>query len=177
MVLVYVLYYTFYSTKMAGTKDTKKSILHVRNNSNDTSDTARPIIRKDAPKAKQKILLPTLKEQQRYMVYRLLVGKNTAPIGDFASVHNDILGQCNTLLGVFDGGKAGLMGVKFNPSRMYGIIRVNSRYVDKLKVCLGLIKTVKGDKGNNIAINDVAVDCVFVSGMLNKAVDKMNDSR
>jgi RNase P/RNase MRP subunit POP5 len=154
LVLVYVLYYTFYSTKMKGTKDTKKS-----SNNGDT-------------KLKQKVLLPTLKEQQRYIVYKVLFknsssGSNdTLNPRDFGALHNAILSQCNSLLGVFDGGKAGLMSVKYNAEKMTGIIRVNNKYVDKMKVCLGLIKELNG--------HCATIDCIYVSGMLNKAAEKMN---
>jgi RNase P/RNase MRP subunit POP5 len=151
LVLVYVLYYTFYSTKMSGTNHNKKNVLHVKNNTINS---------------KQKVLLPTLREQQRYVVYTILTEKAGKPIGDFATAHNNILQQCNAFLGIFDGGKAGLIGVKYNAAKMRGIIRVNNKYVDKLKVCLGLIIAIDG--------SNIIVDCIFVSGMLNKAVDRMN---
>ncbi|MGV8172432.1 MAG: Rpp14/Pop5 family protein [Candidatus Woesearchaeota archaeon] len=117
---------------------------------------------------KQKVLLPTLKEQQRYVVYRLILKNllknyNAANFGNF---HNNIILQCNSMLGIFDGGKAGLMSAKYNADKMSGIIRVNNNYVDKLKVCLGLITLVDGQ--------DVNINCVYVSGMLHKAIDKMN---
>jgi RNase P/RNase MRP subunit POP5 len=68
---------------------------------------------------------------------------------------------------VFDGGKAGLMSVKYNPEKLTGIIRVSNKYVDKLKVCLGLIK--------NINNQNITLDCIYVSGMLNKAAEKMDN--
>jgi len=134
-----------------------------RNNSKNVSSV------KAASKiSKQKILLPTLKEQQRYVVYKVIT-KNS--IKNFDSVHNNIMTQCNSMLGIFDGGKAGLMSAKYNAEKMTGVIRVNNKYVDKLKVCLGMIKniTVKDD-----FVQDVIVDCIYVSGMLHKAVDKMD---
>jgi len=148
LVLVYVLYYTFYSTKMKGTAN-KKNVSQIKI-------------------TKQKVLLPTLKEQQRYVVYRLIIknllkNSNAANFGNF---HNNVILQCNSMLGIFDGGKAGLMSVKYNADKMSGIIRVTNTYVDKLKVCLGLITLVNGQEVN--------IDCVYVSGMLHKAVDKMN---
>ncbi|MGV8141985.1 MAG: Rpp14/Pop5 family protein [Candidatus Woesearchaeota archaeon] len=123
-------------------------------------------------KPKQKVLLPTLKDQQRYVVYRIL---KTLPMSqvmfskDFGILHNEIISKCNNTLGIFDGGNAGLMGVKYNADKMSGVIRVDNKYVDKLKVCFGLIKELKEFTGQSIT-----VDCVYVSGMLNKAVDKMN---
>jgi RNase P/RNase MRP subunit POP5 len=113
--------------------------------------------------SKQKILMPTLKEQQRYLVYKIITNK---PIKNFESYHNDIIEQCNAMLGLFDGGKAGLLSAKFNPEKKSGIIRVNNKYVDKFKLCLGMVK--------NIDDNELIVDCIYVSGMLNKAIDKMN---
>jgi RNase P/RNase MRP subunit POP5 len=136
---------------MRGTKNTKNSLKSGDN------------------KFKQKVLLPTLKEKQRYMVYKLMppnMSKDSREFGnDFGIFHNDILLQCNNMLGIFDGGKAGLMSVKYDAESMTGIIRVNNKYVDKLKVCLGLIRETNG--------RPATVDCIYVSGMLNKAVDMM----
>ena len=125
---------------------------------------------------KQKVLSPTLKENQRYVVYRLIpkdvLGKDVSgdaarsKFGNFAKIHDYIITQCNLTLGVFDGADAGLMGVKYNPQNLCGVIRINSKSLDKLKVCLGMIKSIE-----NI---NVIVDCKYVSGMLNKAVDEMN---
>ena len=116
---------------------------------------------------KQKVLLPTLKEHQRYVVYRIMVKDlpNAFNNANFSAIHNDIVSKCNGMLGIFDGGRAGLIGTKYNAEKMIGIIRVNNKYVDKLKVCLGLINEVGGHKAN--------VECIYVSGMLNKAVDRM----
>jgi RNase P/RNase MRP subunit POP5 len=115
---------------------------------------------------KQKVLLPTLKEQQRYIVYQVM---SKSALGDFKSVHDYILSESNKYLGIFDGAKAGLIGVKFNANTKKGVIRVNNNYTDKLKVCLGLIH------GSSSAGSvDINVDCILVSGMLNKAESKMN---
>jgi RNase P/RNase MRP subunit POP5 len=125
--------------------------------------------------SKQKTLLPTLKEQQRYVVYKYVVYKVLAvdksidkskQLSQFDRINNDILVQCNSMLGIFDGGHAGLMNAKYNPDKMTGVLRVNNKYVDKLKVCLGMIKNSNGIP--------VVVDCIYVSGVINKAIDKMD---
>ncbi|MGV8086988.1 MAG: Rpp14/Pop5 family protein [Candidatus Woesearchaeota archaeon] len=129
--------------------------------------------------AKQKVLLPTLKEQQRYVVYKIIfkdakknISTNSADImaisklTNFGIIHNDIIMQCNNLMGIFDGANAGLISAKYNADKLSGIIRVNNDYVDKLKLCLGLITTVN--------TRNVIIDCIYVSGMLNKAIDKMD---
>jgi len=127
---------------------------------------------------KQKVLLPTLKEQQRYVVYKLIFdntnNNNNNYMKDFGLIHNNILMQCNTMLGIFDGGKAGLISAKYNAGKLSGIIRVSNDYVDKLKLCLGLIKDINYVNSEKILIEKVIVDCIYVSGMLNKAVDKMD---
>ena len=139
-------------TKMVGTKNNSK------NESNVKADVGVAGVR-----TKQKILLPILKENQRYLVYRV-IAKDA--LKNFGGINNNILLQCNSTLGLFDGGNAGLMNAKYNTEKMTGVIRVNNKYVDKLKVCLGLIKDVNGQ--------DVTVDCIYVSGMLHKAIDKMD---
>jgi len=137
---------------MVGTKNNSK------NESNVKADVGVAGVR-----TKQKILLPILKENQRYLVYRV-IAKDA--LKNFGGINNNILLQCNSTLGLFDGGNAGLMNAKYNTEKMTGVIRVNNKYVDKLKVCLGLIKDVNGQ--------DVTVDCIYVSGMLHKAIDKMD---
>ncbi len=108
---------------------------------------------------KQKTLLPTLKERQRYLVYRI----NAAGGSSIPRANEHLIKECNTLLGVFDAGKAGIMNVKYDEKTRKGIIRLENKYVDKVKVCLGMM-TLIGDKKVNI-------DTIYVSGMLNKAED------
>ena len=79
---------------------------------------------------KQKTLLPTLKEGHRYLVYEVKYGKSL----NFGKVHSSVLDQCGKMLGVFDGAAAGIMSAKYNTDKSRGILRVNSKYVDKLKV-------------------------------------------
>jgi RNase P/RNase MRP subunit POP5 len=137
---------------MVGTKNYSKNVSIAKNN-----------VGVAGTSSKQKILLPTLKENQRYVVYKVISKDN---FSNFGNVHNNIITQCNVMLGLFDGAKAGLLGAKYNIEKMTGVIRVNNTCVDKLKVCFGLIKDVNGQ--------NVTVDCTYVSGMLHKAIDKMN---
>jgi RNase P/RNase MRP subunit POP5 len=123
---------------------------------------------------KQKILMPSLKENQRYIVYSVDVSESrensatskNSEINETnldSQAHTNITNQCINLLGVFESAKAGVMTVKNNKNK--GILRVNSRYLDKLKICLGLIKVLKS-KGKDIPAR---VECIYVSGMLGKA--------
>lgn len=109
-------------------------------------------------KKKQKTLLPTLKERQRYLVYDVKMDKSEAAL---PRLNEYIIKECNSLLGVFDAGKAGIMNVKYDEKTRRGILRVENKYLDKIKVCLGMITIIQDKKVN--------IDCVYVSGMLNKA--------
>lgn len=110
---------------------------------------------------KQKTLLPTLKESQRYLVYAIKTSGDPVP----SRVNEYIIKECNTLLGVFDAGKAGIMNVKYDEKTKRGILRIENKYVDKIKVCLGMITSIQDKKIN--------IDCIYVSGMLNKADSMM----
>lgn len=112
---------------------------------------------------RQKILLPTLKESQRYVVYAVKTQKSKKI--NIPKINELILKECISLMGIFEGAKAGLMNVKYDENSQRGIIRVNNKYVDKLKVCLGMIH----NKLSDMNVGNINVDCIYVSGMLNKA--------
>ena len=114
---------------------------------------------------KQKTLIPSLKENQRYVVYS--IDSMGASISFDNQTHNYIATQCINMLGIFESAKAGVMTAKNKDNK--GILRVNSRYLDKLKICLGLIKNLKTKTGEV----PVAVESIYVSGMLNKAEDML----
>ncbi|HEY9703266.1 MAG TPA: hypothetical protein V6C58_12505, partial [Allocoleopsis sp.] len=93
--------------------------------------------------SKQKVVIPTLRETQRYVVYKLILNDklngNLIVVNDFDKIHNDIISKCNSLLGIFESAKAGLMSAKYDTKKLSGVIRVDSKYVDKLKICLGMV--------------------------------------
>jgi len=98
-----------------------------------------------------KTILPTLKEKNRYLVYEINNNKKCTI--------NEIRGELNTamlrFLGEFEYAKANILILDdFKENR--GIIKVNSKYVDKVRVALMLIK-------NFIA------ETIGVSGTLKKA--------
>jgi len=101
-----------------------------------------------------KPLLPTLKEQKRYIVYELL---STQPIagGDRA-----VLNHLHSTLGLFDGAKAGILPVKYDEKLQTGVLRVTTTSVDKVKSSLLLLTKV-----NN---TEIIPRVRGVSGILNK---------
>lgn len=99
-------------------------------------------------------LLPSLKEKKRYLVYEA-----SGPVD-----HKIIVDQCNEFLGIFEAAKAGLQPITHEGNR--GIIRVTTKYVDKLKTCLMLIKEQQK--------KPVRLHTMYVSGLLRKAKQKLN---
>jgi RNase P/RNase MRP subunit POP5 len=108
-------------------------------------------------KTKFKVLRPTLREKQRYLVYNInyfdkkIAGYNSAKKGlDRALL--DFIGE----LGY---SKAGVMFIKGSGKK--GILRVDRKYVDHVKTGLMTVKKVEN--------NAVAVNCAGLSGNINKA--------
>ncbi len=116
---------------------------------------------------KQKVLLPTLKERQRYIVFECITAHT--PV-HFKDVYDDILMQVQSMLGIFDGAAAGLAPVKYHDAKMRGIIRVTHTSVDKVKTCLGLIHAA-GPAGRTVP---VTIKTIAVSGIAQRAKEKMD---
>jgi RNase P/RNase MRP subunit POP5 len=81
-----------------------------------------------------KVILPSLKERNRYLVYEIKDNKYT-----LGEIKNEMKRAMLQFLGEFEYAKANILILDdFKKNR--GIIKVNNRYVDKLKVALMLIK-------------------------------------
>jgi ribonuclease P/MRP protein subunit POP5 len=111
---------------------------------------------------KIKPLLPSLKEKKRYLVFEVISDK----IISQKLINDSIEKNTEYFLGDLDKARSGLIIIKerFNKSNQRGIIRVNNKYVDKLKFSLALIKRIS----NKNAI----IKSVGVSGILKKAFNK-----
>ncbi|MEK6937004.1 MAG: Rpp14/Pop5 family protein [Nanoarchaeota archaeon] len=98
---------------------------------------------------KIKILLPSLRERKRYIEYRV--------IGGF--VEKEFLySMIKRFIGELGMGKAGARILNHNGNK--GIIRVNNKHVDEVKMALALI--------NNYNDKEIKVECTKVSGVLRK---------
>tara|TARA_Y100000310_G_scaffold193072_1_gene193032 strand:+ start:1572 stop:1952 length:381 start_codon:yes stop_codon:yes gene_type:complete len=104
-----------------------------------------------------KPLLPSLREKKRYLVYKIISKEKISGI----DANNAIMEGCLQFLGELGVGKAGLIPVKEVYKDNQGVLKVNTKYVNEVKMSLGLIKEIKGSK--------VVVDTLSVSGTLKKA--------
>ena len=105
-----------------------------------------------------KPLLPSLKEKKRYVVYEVEGNFNKQ------EVFREIEKSCLGFLGELGYGKAGIMVLKDIWKNNKGIVRVNNKYTEEVKMALGLIKTINNKKAR--------VQSIGTSGIIDKAKQK-----
>src|SRR3989344_9345224 len=101
-------------------------------------------------------ILPSLREDKRYIVFEVL---SEDKIKDFKNIRTDVVNGIQNFLGQLETSKAGVMLLKdlWFKDKQKGIISVNSKYVDKVKTSLMLIKKLGGKDVilNNIAVSEI----------------------
>ncbi|MBT3417014.1 hypothetical protein HON86_02700 [Candidatus Woesearchaeota archaeon] len=102
-----------------------------------------------------KPLLPSLREKKRYIVFDVKTDDF-----DNKKIENMIVETTLKFIGEFGMSKSGFMVLSDTWDGKKGIIKVSSKYVDEIKMVLGLIK-------GNIIVNPIGV-----SGTLKRAKQK-----
>lgn len=105
-----------------------------------------------------KPILPTLKENKRYILFRVLSDGAV----DKSSCADAVSTATLRFLGELGCARAGVtfLGETYNPKEKTGIIRVNTKYVDDVKVALASIQ--------NIDEQRATFDVIKVSGNVGK---------
>lgn len=113
--------------------------------------------------SKIKAILPSLREKKRYLVFEI---SSKSKIKSFKTLSRLIWQNSQLFLGDLGLSEAGIWVLpdKWDEKSQRGIIRVNHRYIHKLKTSLALIKQVQEE--------DAIVRTVGVSGILKKAESK-----
>ena len=111
---------------------------------------------------KAKVLPPTLREKQRYMVYDANYFGQTIP--SYAEMKNSLHQHLISFLGELGFGDAGVLFVKGSGKK--GILRVNRDSVDHVKTSLMTV--------NKINRQDVSMRCIGVSGSIKKAEELLH---
>lgn len=106
-----------------------------------------------------KSLLPTLRENNRYIAFEIISNQNISPKETKKSLEGEILG----FLGTLELSKSSFRLTNFNKNK--GLIKVNRKYLNKIKAALTLI--------NNLNKEKVAVKSLYVSGILKKAKSRL----
>ena len=103
---------------------------------------------------KMKSLLPSLKEKKRYIAFEAITKNKLSD--DSLKI---IVRKINSFLGVLESAEAGIMPIEFKNNK--GIIKVNHKYVDKVKSAFTFINEINNEK--------IILRSLAVSGMINKA--------
>ena len=114
---------------------------------------------KDKNKQRVNPLKPSMREKKRYMAYEIVSNK---PV---QGADKALISRINELLGVFNTGKAGVTGMKYNPGKQRGILRVNRKFVDYIRSCFVMIKNLNNE--------EVLIRTLRVSGMINKVKEEV----
>lgn len=104
-----------------------------------------------------KPLEPSLREKKRYLVYKVIAdGEITEN-----EISKSILRECLQFLGELGVSKAGILLVHDLCTTRHGVLKVNTPYVNEVKMSLGLIKTING--------KPVVISIIGVTSTLKKA--------
>jgi len=106
-----------------------------------------------------KPLLPSLREKKRYIVIEIIGNKINV-----GKSENQIYQSIIKFLGELGVSRANIKIISDSWKGNKGIIKTNVKYVDEVKVALGLIKKLEN--------KDIIVNVVGVSGILKKAKSK-----
>lgn len=106
-----------------------------------------------------KPLLPSLREKKRYVVFEIIGNKI-----DKKKAEKEINSNLLKFLGELGVSRANIKIIGDSWKNNKGIIRVKVKYLDELKMSLGLIKKLDNKK--------VIVNVIGVSGILKKAKSK-----
>jgi len=106
-----------------------------------------------------KPLLPSLREKKRYVVFKI-IGNKINKKALKKEIYNNLL----NFLGELGVSRANIKIIDNCLEENKGIIKVNVKYLNDLKMALGLIKKLDNKK--------VIVDVIGVSGIIKKAKQK-----
>ena len=103
-----------------------------------------------------KPILPTLKENPRYVLFKIKSSFNYSK----TDAEKHIMFDCKRFLGELGIAKSGIKFMSFDKTSQLGVIRTNSKYLDETKSALTLIK--------KLCSKNAKIDVLKISGILNK---------
>jgi len=108
---------------------------------------------------KIKAVLPSLREKKRYLVFEVISNQKL----ESKTINDSIKDSYKELYGQVGLGDAGLLFInkRFDKDKQRGIVKVNHKYLDKLRFSLSLIKKIEENKA--------IVKSVGCSGIIKKA--------
>ena len=116
-------------------------------------------------KPKIKPIIPSLREKKRYLLFEVISAKKLDS-DDIKLAVNKKLKEC---LGTFGLAEAGILLVHDKFEANQGVLRTNTKSVDKVKMALSLISKVGKE--------EVQVNTIKVSGILKKVMEPVNSKK
>jgi len=111
---------------------------------------------------KEKPILASLREKKRYLVFEVVSDKDLR----LNEVNTSICDELLRFLGEFGCAKAGII-ILNEWKNNKGVMKVGHKFVDEVRSALTLIKEING--------NNVIIKTISSSGILNKAMKKMEE--
>ncbi len=109
---------------------------------------------------KGKPLLPVLRTKKRYIVYETISEENISHTELFKAIKDSF----RHYFGAFELGLSGLADTRIS-AKNKGILKVNNKYLDKLKTAIVLVKDINKKKA--------IIRVTRVSGMMQKAKSEL----
>lgn len=105
-------------------------------------------------------MLPSLREKKRYLAFEII---SQNKIEKYSEINKVVWKACLDFLGELGTSKAGIIVLSdmWNPKKQRGMVRVNRRYLDHVKVALATVKKINGEKA--------IIRSVGASGVIGKA--------
>ena len=105
---------------------------------------------------KVKRLMPSLREKKRYLKIKII-----SLTGSFTtSPFQELLVKINNFFGIFESANAGIMLISTNIKENTVTLKVNNKYLDKLRASLLFIQ--------ELTTNKVIIKSIRASGSINK---------
>jgi ribonuclease P/MRP protein subunit POP5 len=105
---------------------------------------------------KGKPLLPTLRTKKRYVVYKVISDKKYSHNTVVRAIKKSYIDS----FGRIGFGRAGFMDTRIHSANK-GVLKINNKYLDKLRIAMGMVKDIDGNKA--------IIRTILVSGILKKA--------
>lgn len=116
------------------------------------------------PMERIKPLIPTLREKKRYITFEIISKNHDFTYRDLS---DEVKREFKELYGTDGEAKAGIIMLsnKYDTKKQRGVIRVNNKWLDKLKLSLAMVKKIKN--------TDAIIKTIIASGMIKKAAEKI----
>ena len=106
--------------------------------------------------SKVNLLKPSMRDNQRYLTYEIISNEGLP-----RNITNLLIDKIQSLIGIFDFAKAGIIPVNYDSKIKKGIFKINRNFVDHARSCFVMI--------NELDNTQLIIRTLNVSGMVKNA--------